>query len=164
MSRSTPSLLALLGLVAVAGYQNRGKISEMLTDAQQKMAAPGAQNGVQPGAQPGGGFLSEISQFFQGSPTGRSVSTALSDLVARFQAAGHGATAESWVSDQANKPVGVDELQAALGTETLAELSRKTGLSQQELLLRLNLALPEVVNRFTPDGRLPAESEANALA
>lgn len=156
MSRSTPSLLALLGLVAVAGYQNRGRISEMLNDAHQKMASPGTPSG--------GGFLSEIGQFFQSNPTGKSVSTALGDLVSRFQATGHGATAQSWVSDQTNKPVSVDELKAALGTETLVELAQKTGLSQEELLLRLNVALPEVVNRFTPNGRLPVDAESNAIA
>lgn len=159
MSRSTPSLLALLGLVAVAGYQNRDRISDMLADARQKAAASGGGD-----AQGEGGFLSEIGQFFQGSPTGSSISTALSDLVGRFRAAGQGDAAESWVSDQANKPVGVNDLEAALGTETLADLARKTGLSQQELLLRLNVALPEVVNRFTPNGRLPAYDEADRLA
>jgi hypothetical protein len=30
MSRGFPSMTALLGLLAIAGYQNRGKIAEML--------------------------------------------------------------------------------------------------------------------------------------
>ncbi|MGV8988983.1 MAG: YidB family protein [Cypionkella sp.] len=159
MSRSTPSLLALLGLVAVAGYQNRGRISEMLSDAHQKIATPGSDT-----PQGGGGFLSDIGQIFQGSPSGRSVSAALGDLVERFKAAGQSATADSWISDKANKPVGVDDLEAALGDDTLTELGQKTGLSRAELLMRLNMALPEVVNRFTPNGRLPTESEAQTLA
>lgn len=154
MSRSTPSLLALLGLVAVAGYQNRDRISEMLSDARQKSTESGT-----PLGQAGGGFAAEIGQFFQG----RSVSTALGDLVDRFKATGRGDAADSWVSDQANMPLGADELEAALGDETLTELTLKTGLSRAELLLRLNAALPEVVNRFTPNGRLPTEGEAQAL-
>ncbi len=153
MSKSTPSLLALLGLVAVAGYQNRDRISEMLSDARQKSIASGT-----PLAPAGGGFVAEIGQFFQG----RSVSTALGDLVDRFKAAGQGDAADSWVSDKANTPLGVDALEAALGQETLAELAQKTGLSQAEVLLRLNVALPDVVNRFTPHGRLPTEGEAQA--
>ncbi len=167
MSRSTPSLLALLGLVAVAGYQNRGRISEMLNEARQNAAAsgglPGSLSDTSSGSQASGGFLSEIAQFFQGKSAGPWVATALRGLVSRLQAAGLGPAAESWVSDQANKPVAVDDLQAALGAETLAELSQKTGPSQQELLLRLNVALPEVVNRFTANGRLPTEAEAQAL-
>jgi uncharacterized protein YidB (DUF937 family) len=158
MSRSTPSLLALLGLVAVAGYQNRGRLSEMISDAHQKTAAPGSAG--LPGQ---GGFLSEIGQFFQGNATGGSVSTALHDLVDKFRSAGQGSAAESWVSDQPNKPVAVGDLEAALGPETLAELGQKTGLSREELLLRLNVALPDVVNRFTPNGRLPVEGEVHSL-
>ena len=159
MSKSTPSLLALLGLVAVAGYQNRGRISEMLADARQKAAAPGSS--MPPAS---GGFIAEISQIFQASPTFSHVSTALADLVERFKSSGRADAADSWVSDKANMRIGVDELEAALGNDTLAELTRKTGLPRAELLLRLNVALPEVVNRFTPNGRLPAEGEAHALA
>lgn len=155
MSRSTPSLLALLGLVAVAGYQNRGRLSEMLSDASQNAAA----SGTNP-TSAGGGFVAEIGQFFQG----RSVSTALGDLVDHFKAAGQGDAAGSWVSDKANTPLGVDTLETALGHETLADLEQKTGLSRAELLLRLNVALPDAVNRFTPNGKLPTESEAQALA
>ena len=34
MSRGYPSMTALLGLLAIAGYQNRDKIAEMLRGAQ----------------------------------------------------------------------------------------------------------------------------------
>lgn len=153
MSRSTPSLLALLGLVAFAGYQNRDRISEMLSDVRQKSTLSGW--GFAPAS---GDFVTEIGQAFQG----RSGSTAFSALVDRFKAAGQGDAAESWVSETANTPLGVDALEAAPGQETLAELAQKTGLSQTEALLRLNVALPDVVNRFTPDGRLPTEGEMQA--
>ena len=154
MTRSTPSLLALLGLVAVAGYQNRGRISEMLADAKQKTASPGSAL-----SQQGGGFISEIGQAFQSGQ----ISTALGDLVERLKGAGRVATADSWVSDKANMPINVDDLESALGEETLTELTQKTGLTRAELLLRLNVALPEVVNRLTPHGRLPTEVEAQDL-
>lgn len=164
MSKSTPSLLALLGLVAVAGYQNRGRISDMLTDARQNTASDSF-------ASEGGnraGFLAEVAALFQGgAPDGSSGDTAvargLSDLVRRFHESGRGDMAESWVSEQANRPMNVEELEDALGHETLDDLSQKTGLSRSELLLRLNVALPEVVNRFTPQGRLPTAEEMHSL-
>ena len=40
MSRGYPSMTALLGLLAIAGYQNRDKIAEMLRGAQSNPAAP----------------------------------------------------------------------------------------------------------------------------
>lgn len=92
MSKSTPSLLALLGLVAVAGYQNRGRISEMLADARQDAPASG------PSGQPsteGGGFLSEIAGMFGAGASGATLSGGLGDLVAKFKEAGRGAPADS---------------------------------------------------------------------
>jgi uncharacterized protein YidB (DUF937 family) len=155
MSRSTPSLLALLGLVAVAGYQNRDQISEVLSDA--RHAYPASGTGEAP---PGDGFIADIGQFFQGF----SVTAALGDLVDRFKATGQGDVADSWVSDKANAPLGVDTLEAALGQETLKELSQTSGLTQAEVLFRLNVALPNVVNHLTPNGRLPTESGLQARA
>jgi uncharacterized protein YidB (DUF937 family) len=50
-----------------------------------------------------------------------------------------------------------------MGPETLSELAGKTGLSRPELLFLLSVALPDAVNRFTPNGRLPTEAEGQAL-
>lgn len=160
MSKSTPSLLALLGLVAVAGYQNRGRIGEMLADARRQSpdSRPDGQQTGEP--KDSGGFLSEIGRLFGAGTSGGTLSSGLGDLVNRFKETGHAAPAESWVSAQANMPIDERELEAAIGDETLDELGQKTGLPRAELLLRLSTALPEVVNRFTPDGRLPTETEA----
>lgn len=157
MSKSTPPLLALLGLVAVAGYQNRNKISEMLTDARQR--ADSADSSALAEVQ-SAGFMAEIGKLFGAGRSGGTLSAGLGDLVERFKSTGRQASVDSWVSDKANMPLGVDDLESALGTETLAALAQKTGLSRAELLLRLNRALPEVVNRFTPNGRLPDAVEA----
>lgn len=159
MSRTTPSLLALLGLVAVAGYQNRSKISEMLSDARQ--ATPNS-GGLSNGDR--GGFLSDISRMFQSGTGGNSLSKGLADLVDQFKLAGRTEPAESWVANGPNMPLDVDELERILGTETLDDLSRKTGLPRSQLLLRLNAALPDVVNSLTPNGRIPTETETQTLA
>jgi len=166
MSKSTPSLMALLGLVAFAGYQNRARIADMLADARQNRAGA---DGVSPEQ---GGFLAEIGQIFQPGPSGvgtagtdfsstglssTGLSAALRDLKDRFTATGQGEAAESWISTEANRPLNVEALEAALGPETLDDLARKTGISRAELLLRLNVALPEVVDSMTPEGRLPTD-------
>jgi uncharacterized protein YidB (DUF937 family) len=167
MSKSTPSLMALLGLVAFAGYQNRGRISDMLADARQNR--PAGADGASPEQ---GGFLSEIGQIFQPGASGTGTSgmgtsgmgasgsglaTALRDLKDRFTSTGQGEAADSWISTEANRPLNVEALEAALGNETLDELAHKTGIPRAELLLRLNVALPEVVDSMTPEGRLPAD-------
>ena len=183
MSKSTPSLLALLGLVAVAGYQNRSTISDMLSDAKKKLpvqypaqypdrqADYGAGNVADPN--PLGSFMSEVGRLFQGGMTGGSLSGGslsggslsggLTELVERFKSSGRREPAESWVSDGPNMPINSEELRSVLGEETLRELGHKTGMTPEQVLLRLNAALPDVVNQFTPSGRLPTQSEAQSL-
>ena len=99
MSRGLPSMTALLGLLAIAGYQNRDKISEwvggLAGDGKPQPGAPGAdkpsgldgvlgpwrdssQHTTAPSDQ-GGGFLGG----------------GLKDLVDHFRNAGHGETVDS---------------------------------------------------------------------
>jgi uncharacterized protein YidB (DUF937 family) len=140
--------MALLGLVAFAGYQNRVRIGDMLTDARQSAR----ESGTGPEKD---NFLADIGQQLQAGWSGSGLAGAIGELVARFKDAGRGDAADSWVSTEANHPVNVSEMEAALGQETLNELALKTGLSKAELLLRLNAALPDVVNNMTPNGQLP---------
>jgi len=154
--KSTPSLLALLGLVAVAGYQNRDKISSMIDDARQRH--PGAPADSQPGLLAGIGDL-----FRSGSNGAGALSGGLGELFERLTSAGHGNAAQSWVSSGPNLPVPDHDLARAIGDDTLDELAVKTGLPRAELIRRLSAAMPEVVNRLTPDGRLPSPEEAARL-
>lgn len=80
MAKGMPSLLALLGLAAVAGFQNRDKLGEMLQGIRQPT----------PPSDPAGPSGSE------------SLSGGLSSLIERFQNAGHGSVAKSWVSTGPN--------------------------------------------------------------
>jgi uncharacterized protein YidB (DUF937 family) len=159
MAKSMPSLLALLGLVAVAGYQNRSKIGDMLTNARQQ----------QPGlvSEPGGGpaeSSSDIDGMFHSGAAGSTVSSGLADLIDRFNATGQGKMAGSWVANGANQPLPQQDLERALGEDTLAELVVKTGLTRADLLHRLASALPDAVHQLTPDGRLPSASGTQQLA
>ena len=159
MSRSMPSLVALLGLAAVAGYQNRGKISEMINagGAGQPPSAPQSTSADV-------GVLGEIRRMFQFSDIGNTLSSGLGQLVNNLRIAGQAQTADSWIAPGSNLPVQGDQLESALGDDTLAELKGKTGLSRAELLHRLTIALPDIVNQLTPDGRLPTASEAGKIA
>jgi uncharacterized protein YidB (DUF937 family) len=167
MSRGFPSMTALLGLLAVAGYQNRDKIAEWLGGGGQ--SAPPA-GGRPPGGQPAGqtapqggqsgglaGVLEQLRGNLGGTTPGGILSGGLGELIDRFQQSGHGETAQSWVRTGPNQPVTPSQLEQAIGPEVLDTLSRQTGLSQQELLARLSRELPDAVDRYTPQGRLPSE-------
>jgi uncharacterized protein YidB (DUF937 family) len=51
----------------------------------------------------------------------------------------------------------VPQLERAIGPDVLAALSEQTGLSQEELLARLSRELPDAVDKYTPQGRLPTD-------
>jgi uncharacterized protein YidB (DUF937 family) len=154
MSRGFPSMTALLGILAVAGYQNRDKLAEMLGSMTSGSArAPGAEN--QPRGQTGG-----LGDMFGGAGIVSVLSDGLRDLVERFRQAGQGETAESWVAQGPNRDVAPDQLESAIGADTLEALTKQTGLSREEILSRLTRELPSAVDKYTPEGRLPAEDGA----
>lgn len=152
MSRGFPSMTALLGLLAVAGYQNRDKLAEMLGGLQQKAGAP-AQGG-QPGGQ--GGLLGNLGDLLGGSSVGNLLNGGLRDLVDNFKQKGQGDVADSWVGHGPNKQIAPPQLEQAIGSDVLATLSQQTGLSREELLARLSKNLPDAVDKYTPEGRLPS--------
>jgi len=141
-SRGFPSLTALLGLVAIAGYQNRDKIGEWIGS----LTASG--QGDQAAA---GGALPPPSDAAAGGIGG-----GLKDLVDQFRNAGHGETVDSWVGSGPNKPAAPSQLEGALGPDLLQSLAQQTGLSKEELLSRLSQVLPGVVDHSTPNGRFSA--------
>ena len=87
MSRGFPSMTALLGLLAVAGYQHRGKIAEVLGGIGQGTPVGTGQSGIS-------GFLRQLSESFGGASAGELLSGGLGELVDRFKQSGHGETAE----------------------------------------------------------------------
>lgn len=159
MAKGMPSMTALLALLAVAGYQNRDKISDMLRKAGSSGDEPST--GLDGhNSQSISNVLSEIGSFFTGSSGASALSGGIGGLVDRFRGQGHAEAADSWVSTGDNKPVAGQDLAAALGEDTLAELTAKTGLSRETLLERLARVIPDAVHGMTPDGRMPTAEDA----
>jgi uncharacterized protein YidB (DUF937 family) len=110
--------------------------------------------GSEGGAAPGnlGGILS-------GTSIGDLLSVGLRDLTNAFKQAGHGEVADSWVERGPNKQIAPSQLEQAIGSDVLDTLSQQTGLSRGEILSRLSKNLPDAVDKYTPEGRIPTESE-----
>ena len=163
-SQGYPSLTALLGLLAIAGYQNRDKLAEMFGGVGQSASGAGRGSVPQTGASasglPGnlGGLLGGLGGA-GGSNVGGFLSEGLRDLYDRFREAGQGDKIDSWISTGPNKEIAPHEIEQAIDPDTLATLSRQTGLSREELLARLSRELPRAVDRYTPEGRLPSQAD-----
>ena len=86
MSRGLPSMTALLGLLAIAGYQeNRDKIAEMLRGAGQNKPGTNEQGGI-------GGLLGQLG--LGGASAGGILSGGLGELLEQFKQTGQGETAK----------------------------------------------------------------------
>jgi uncharacterized protein YidB (DUF937 family) len=152
MNSGYPSMTALLGLLAIAGYQNRDKLAGWIGGAQRN--PPGAPTQAPhsgAGATPPG----NLGALLSGTSVGGLLSDGLRELVDAFKQKGQGDVADSWVSRGPNKPVSPSQLEQAIGSDVLEDLSRQTGLSREEILSRLSNNLPEAVDKYTPEGRIP---------
>lgn len=87
------------------------------------------------------------------------VSGGLSELVQRFERNGLGDVIQSWIGSSSNQPVAPDELRQAVGPDTIDRLSQQTGLGHGQLLPLLAQALPMIVDRLTPNQRVPQPAE-----
>jgi uncharacterized protein YidB (DUF937 family) len=164
------NLTALLGILAMAGYQNRDKIGAVLKDLTQGGAQPQT-SGAQPAGAPSqssdtglGGLLGGLAggglgDLVKGGSAGGILSGGLGGLLDQFTKNGYGDTADSWVSPGENKPIDDRQLSQALGPDVLEEISSKTGLSADEILSRLSKDLPKAVDDLTPEGHIPNSSQ-----
>ena len=126
-----PSWGALLGLVAVAGYQNRDKIGEFVK---------GLSTGTGTAQVPGG------------------VAGGLGGLVDQMSKGGLGEVAKSWVGTGTNSPISGDQISKMLPPNVVDMLTKQTGLTPDEIMQRLQQVLPQVVDGLTPKGQLPTQS------
>jgi uncharacterized protein YidB (DUF937 family) len=141
-------------LLAMAGYQNRDKIAVML-----KGLGQGASGGTEQGGL--GGLLEQLGGGRSGSSAGWILSGGLAELIHRFKQSGFGDTADSWVRPGPNKQIGPSELEQATARRCWrvcrpGQVPR--GRNCSEALARAT----EAVDKYTPDGRLPAERSCRA--
>ena len=130
-----PLILALLALLASGALFGRGSKEGSAT------------KGSQPAADEGHGGLLE----------------GLGGLVDKFQKGGLGNVINSWVGPGQNQPVSPNQLGPALGPDIIKTLAQRSGLSEEELIRQLSQVLPGLVDKLTPNGRLPTLVELSEL-
>ena len=138
-SLAKPLIIALLALLASRAMSGGGQKNAPVEMPKLPEAAP------QPAEDPG------------------SVLDGLGGLIDQFQKKGLGDVIDSWVTRGQNKSVAPDQVSVALGGDVVNELSRRTGLSRDQVVDELARMLPNVVDKLTPDGRLPTRQEIMRL-
>jgi uncharacterized protein YidB (DUF937 family) len=134
-SLAKPLLIALGALVASGALHSQSAPSQA-APSQQPESTPGGDGGLLAG---------------------------LGGLLNRFQQSGQGDVMKSWVGSGQNMPISPSQLGSVLGPGVVGSLAQRTGLSEEEITSQLSQLLPGVVDRLTPNGRLPTQAEATQM-
>lgn len=79
----------------------------------------------------------------------------LQNLVNQFDAKGLGDIIGSWISTGQNKSISADQIQNVFGSDALNGIASKLGLNVNDLSSQLSNLLPDVVDKLTPNGKIP---------
>ncbi len=79
----------------------------------------------------------------------------LNGLISQFNAQGLGDVIGSWVGTGKNLPISADQIQSVLGSDVVKGLASKIGMDSGALSSQLANLLPGVVDKMTPDGKVP---------
>ena len=131
-----PLMIALLGLLASGALFKGGGGAQ----------SPAPKPQQAPAGQGGGGLLD-----------------GLGGMLERFQQGGHGNVMNSWIGSGQNQPVQPSQLGTVLGPDIIKVLAQRSGLSEDELTKQLSQVLPTVVDKLTPNGRIPTLAEISHL-
>jgi uncharacterized protein YidB (DUF937 family) len=77
-------------------------------------------------------------------------------VVNKFKASGLGEIVNSWVGTGKNLPITAEQIHQGLGSDVVARLAEKAGTSIEEMASHLSKLLPVVIDKVTPDGKIPA--------
>ncbi|SOZ36016.1 YidB family protein [Cupriavidus neocaledonicus] len=175
-----PKLMMALGLLATLAMRRRAQGSDAAGDAPAAddglgglgslggllggMLGGGA--GTAPGGATGGLDLGSLLGGLLGGQGGAPANSqalgaaaggigALQQILAQ---AGLGEQVDSWISSGPNQPVTPSALSDALNdTGALQSLAQSTGMSQDDVAAQLSEGLPELIDRLTPHGHVPAQ-------
>jgi uncharacterized protein YidB (DUF937 family) len=87
----------------------------------------------------------------------------LGGLLEKLQQGGLGNVTNSWIGSGQNQPVSPNQVGSALGPNIIKTLAQQSGLSEDELTKQLSQVLPGVVDKLTPNGRLPTLAQLSQL-
>lgn len=78
----------------------------------------------------------------------------LNALLDQLRSSGYESQVNSWLGRGPNEPITAEDLQSVLGSEQVREIATKLGLPVDQLFSTLAKALPEAVDKHSPNGTL----------
>ena len=87
----------------------------------------------------------------------------LNGMLLKLQDSGLDDVIKSWLGTGQNAPVAPKDLGAALGRENVRQAADQAGIPPDGLLTQLSKAIPGLIDRLTPNGRLPNTQEISDM-
>ena len=87
----------------------------------------------------------------------------LSGILDKFKEGGLAEQAASWVGKGENMPISAEQLSGVLGSDAIAGMAAKFGISPETLSAQIAEHLPTVIDKMTPDGEVN-EGSGNLLS
>jgi uncharacterized protein YidB (DUF937 family) len=106
----------------------------------------------------GGGTMGALMPVL----AGLLASGGLSRILGGLKANGLSAQADSWVGTGANEPVSGKDIEQAASREQIQQVAQQLGVSESQAAEVVAQALPEVVDKVSPEGELPPEQDLDA--
>ena len=122
----------------------------------------GAAGAMMSGKQQQGGGLGALLPVVVGMLANDSKLGGLGGLLEKFNQAGLGDMAKSWVGTGENAPVTGDQIGQVLGGDVLGDLASKLGMSHSDAAGSLAQMLPGIIDKLTPHGQAPAGGLGNS--
>lgn len=79
----------------------------------------------------------------------------INGLVENFTKGGLGDMIGSWIGTGSNLPISAEQIQSVLGSDQVKAIAGKLGISPEEASNKLASVLPDVVDKLTPEGKVP---------
>lgn len=86
----------------------------------------------------------------------------LGRFVQDFHDKGLGSVVSSWVGPGPNQPITPAQVESVLGSDRVRVIAGKLGLPPGAVTTGLAAVLPHVIDKLTPEGRIPAGGAPNA--
>ncbi len=99
------------------------------------------------------GMMEVVTELLSDPQTG-----GIQGLVSAFREKGMEDLVDSWIATGPNLPLSGEQLQAVLGSERVQFIAQRLGLSSSDAADALAKALPDAIDKLTPNGVLPEGS------
>jgi uncharacterized protein YidB (DUF937 family) len=125
-------------------------------------AVLGGQGGQGAGTQGGLGNLGALLPVIAGMLANDGQQGGLGGLLEKFNQAGLGEVASSWVGKGENLPISADQLNNVLGSDTIGNIAAQLGIDPAQASGALSQVLPGLIDKLTPQGQAPAGGLGNS--